>query len=550
MFVKKSYSTKAKRQIPYYQLVQSYREGKKVKHRVLANLGPLSDAEIDQIIHSLNRLKKNPYLLDDPRFKHRKQFAYGDAYLISAFWHRLDLVKIIQQLLGMAKVEFDVAVCAQLMVINRCVDPKSKLALHKWQHRIYFDGQKFFDYHQILRALDHLERIRDQVEAILFQRQIDLFNQRVDLVFYDVTSTYFEGRGPGIACKGYSRDGKPGKNQIILALAVTKGGLPIGHEVYEGNRKDSTTVVEMVQRLKQRFKIDKCIFVGDRGMVSQDNIRELDQQGYEYIFALRKRRLLETREVIEPDLTQYQQIKIRESGQQVIKLYYLEVQKDNIRYVVCHNPQVASEELDHLEKRLQKKEQEVKNILVGTILGTGNQKPEAKIRRIARIYDINRYIRYGIRKGKVWYEPNQDSLTQERLVAGKYILKTSNFSLNTLELIEAYKNLSDIERAFRTIKSFVEIRPMNHRDELRVRGHVFMCVLAYYIQKVIDLELKKARCSYSAIEAIEEMGEIKLIESTFNGQQVYQSIEPNREHKIILKACGVECIPEAVFKEQ
>ena len=107
MFVKKSYSTKAKRQIPYYQLVQSYREGKKVKHRVLANLGPLSDAEIDQIIHSLNRLKKNPYLLDDPRFKHRKQFAYGDAYLISAFWHRLDLVKIIQQLLGMAKVEFD-----------------------------------------------------------------------------------------------------------------------------------------------------------------------------------------------------------------------------------------------------------------------------------------------------------------------------------------------------------------------------------------------------------------------------------------------------------
>ncbi|MFQ5604606.1 MAG: IS1634 family transposase [bacterium] len=175
----------------------------------------------------------------------------------------------------------------------------SKLALSEWQKTVYFEGQKSFDYHQILRPLDYLEKIRDELEGVLFEKQLDLFHQSVDLVFFDVTSTYFEGEGPEMAERGHSRDGKPENNQIILALAITKSGLTIGHEIYERGRKDSQTVVEMLQRLKSRFQIDQCIFVGDRGMVSADNIAELERMNYEYIFALRKRRLRESAEVLE-----------------------------------------------------------------------------------------------------------------------------------------------------------------------------------------------------------------------------------------------------------
>ncbi len=544
MFIKKSYSTKAKNKNPYYQIVQSYRECGKVKHRVLANLGPLSDKDIDRLVESLNRLKRNPYTLDKLTLEHKNQFRYGDCYLVTTLWHRLGIGQTISRLLKDKKVEFDVAVCAQLMVLNRCIDPLSKLALHHWQRTIYFDGQKPFDYHQILRTLDYLEQLRDEMEVELFRRQIDLFRQSVDLVFFDVTSTYFEGDGPEMAEPGLSRDGKPENNQIILALAITKAGLPIGHEIYEGGRKDSKTVVDIVDRLKARFHIDTCIFVGDRGMVSADNIRHLEEKQYQYIFALRKRRLRESREVMESDLSRYQQVSFQTTAKESTTLYCLEVTQEDVRYVVCHNPVVAEAELARLEDALSKKRAQIQQIL------SGRRSPEDQLKAISRIYDINRYFRYGLRDDQVWYERNAESLAQEQLIAGKFVLKTSNRSLSTREVIEAYRNLSEIERAFRTIKSFVELRPMYHRDEQRIRGHVFVCVLAYYIQKALDLELNKSGSPYSALKAIEELGQIRLIENHLANRQFYQAIKPEEEQKKILKALKIEPIPEAVFKEQ
>ncbi|MFQ5824111.1 MAG: IS1634 family transposase [bacterium] len=544
MFIKKSFSTKAKRKIPYYQIVQSYREDGKVKHRVLANLGALSEVQIDGLIRSLNRLKESPYPLDSLKLEHERQFRYGDCYLVSTLWHRLEIGQAIQRLVANTKVGFDVALCTQLMVLNRCVDPMSKLALTEWQKTVYFEAQNSFDYHQILRTLDYLEKIRDELEGVLFHKQVDLFRQSVDLVFFDVTSTYFEGEGPGIAERGHSQDGKPENNQIILALAITKGGLPIGHEIYEGSRKDSQTVVDMLERLKGRFQIDQCIFIGDRGMVSPDNIAELERLNYEYIFALRKRHLRESAAVIEPDLNRYQELKVDAAGQEITKLKYLEVVKGDLRYLVCHNPKVAEEELARLESKLAEKEAAIQKIL------QGRRPSDGMLKAIARIWNINRYFLYGLRDGKVWYQPHTKALEQERLVAGKFVLKSSNRSLSPVQIIEAYKNLSEIERAFRTIKSFVEIRPMYHRSESRVRGHVLVCVLAYYIQKVIDQELKRASSPYSALKAIEKLGEIRLIENVLAGRRFYQSITLGPEHKKILKALKIEPMPEAVFKEQ
>jgi len=539
MFIKRSYSTKRKKIVPYYQVVESYREGGKNKHRVLSNLGHLSDEHIDKLVISLNKQKKKPYQLLN--VNHEDQYSWGDVYLLSSLWDKLGIGDLIKKFLKNKKSEFDISKAALLMVLNRCIVPKSKLSLYEWQNTIYFDVK--FEYHQILRTLGHLERIKDSVEEGLFKRHFNLFNQKVDLVFYDVTSTYFEGEGPKIAKKGYSSDQKPSKNQIILALAVTKDGIPIGHEVYEGNRKGSTTVIDVIESLNKRFGVDKCIFVGDRGMVSQDNIDKLDELGYEYIFALRKRRLIETREIIEEDLSKYSKIKIDEDGE-IIKLYYLEIKKVDVRYVVCHNPMVAFEESIRLEERLEKKEKQVKEIIKSF------KDPSVVIKHISQIYDINRYIIFGIKKGKVYYRINKESVEYERLIAGKWVIKTSNMTLSTTELIEAYKNLSQVESAFKNIKSFIKIRPMFHRDEKRVRGHVFVCVLAYYLQRIIDLKLKKNLREYSAIKAIEKLGQIKMIKNRLGETVFYQSVQPKKEHNMILDACDIPNIPKTVFKEQ
>lgn len=541
MFIKKSYSTKRKKIVPYYQIVESYRDrgSGKIKHRILSNLGHLSDEDIDKLVISLNKQKKKPYQL--LHVNHEDQYSWGDIYFLSSLWDKLGIGTLINRFLKNKKTSFDISRAALLMVLNRCIDPKSKLSLFEWQNRIYFDYK--FKYHQILRSLDYLESIKDSVEESLFKRHFNLFNQKVDLVLYDVTSTYFEGEGPRIAKKGYSSDQKPSKNQIILALAVTKDGIPIGHEIYEGNRKGSTTVIDTIERLNKRFGVDKCIFVGDRGLVSSDNIDKLNELGYEYIFALRKRRLIETREIISEDVSKYSKIKIDENGEN-IKLYYLEIKKGDLRYVVCHNPLVASEELIRLEQRLEKKEKQVKEIIKRF------KDPSVIIKHISQIYDINRYVIFGIKKGKVYYRINKESVEYEKLIAGKWVIKTSNMTLSTTELIEAYKNLSQVESAFKNIKSFIKIRPVFLREENRIRGHAFVCVLAYYLQKIIDIKLKRNLKEYSAIKAIEKLDQVKMIKNRLGNTVFYQSVQPKKEHNMILDACEVPGIPKTVFKEQ
>lgn len=153
MFIKKSYSTKRNEVVSYYQIVESYREGGKNKHRVLRNLGHLSDEQIDKLVISLNKQKKKPYQL--LHVNHEDQYSWGDIYFLSSLWEKLGIGALIKRYLKNKKTSFDISRAALLMVLNRCIDPKSKLSLFEWQNRIYFEDK--FKYHHILRTLDHLE---------------------------------------------------------------------------------------------------------------------------------------------------------------------------------------------------------------------------------------------------------------------------------------------------------------------------------------------------------------------------------------------------------
>lgn len=537
MFVKVIKRKKNSKVYKYVQIARGYREEGKVKHQAIAYLGQLSQRDIDSLIKGLNRLKEQPFPLKRLELKHSRAYLYGDIFLLSFLWEKLGIGKIIEEALRGSKVGFSVVKAALLLVANRCIEPESKLRVWQWQEKIYLAGMERFDYHKILRTLEHLERIKDEVEERLFWNHINLFNQEVDIVFYDITSSYFEGQGPSIAKKGYSCDRRPDRNQIVLALAVTKEGIPIAHEVYEGSKKHSKTVIGAVEKLKRRFKIDKLIFVADRGMVSAGNIDYIKESKYDYIFSLRKRRLAEVKDLMEPDLAAYETVE--EKGK--VKLYFKEIRRGDIRYLVCHNPEVAESDLRKLEQRRTKKEDRIKEIL------HSYKKPSVIIKRIAKIYDVERYYKYGIAGNKVEYKENEKSLEYERRIAGKWVLKTENKKMAAWHIIEAYRNLSQIERAFRTIKSFLDLRPIYHRDEQRVRGHVFICVLAYYVQKVIDKMLSDSGLEIGSMRAIEKLGELKMIESNINGHKILRSIEPTSEHKKILSAVGISNFPELAY---
>lgn len=539
MFIKVIKRRKDRNVYKYAQIVEGYREKGKVKHKVIAYLGRLTDKEIDSLIKGLNKLKAKPYSLKPLDLKHRRIYSYGDLFLLSNLWKRLKIDKIIEKALKTFKVEFNVATSAFLMIANRCIDPDSKLGVFEWQNRIYLEDMEKMDYHKLLRTLDYLEKIKDEVEEKLFLRHLNLFNQKIDIVFYDITSSYFEGRGPKIAKRGYSSDKRPDRPQILLALAITKDGIPIGHEVYEGNKKHSKTVIDVVDRLKERFGIEKIIFVADRGMVSKENIDYIKGLEYDYIFSLRKRRLLEVKDLMEQDFKGYEVIK----EQNKVKLYFKEVLRGNIRYFICHNPQIAEEDLKRLEERQEKKKEEIEKIF------KNYKDPGVIIKHIARISDVDRYFRYRIRKGKVEYEGNEESMRYEKVIAGKWVLKTENKEMSGREVIEAYKNLQEIERAFRTIKSFLDIRPMYHKDDKRIKGHVFICVLGYYIQKVIEKMLRISGLEMGGLKMIEKMGEIKMIESEVRRCKILQSIELRKEHKEILSALGIPRLPEMAYMD-
>lgn len=553
MFIKRCYSTLNRKAKIHYQLVHSYYDNGTSRHRVIANLGSLSEKEINSLIKSLNRLKSQPFTLAQARLAHKQIYVYGSAFVLRELWKRLEIDQVFSRALRRFKMKFDACGIALMLAINRCLDPMSKLSFSRWQRKVYVQAIPRYDYEDILRCLHYLSQVKDEVEAELFERQKTLFHLTVDVVLYDVTSIYYEGDGPSMAVFGYSRDHRSDTHQVLLAIATTKDGLPIGHEVFAGNVQDKITVPTILDKLKKRFTIDKCIFVGDRGMVSEVNYLLLKEKGYQFIFALRRRRLEETREVLEPDLKRYEtilekdgqgEIKKDEQGNPIVKLYYLGIQKEGFHYVLGHNPKVCAQQLQKIQERRAALDEKIKNILLRY------KTPEVILKKITRLRYVDRYFKYHLVQGKVQVEANTQSLAYEELIAGKYILKSDAPGLSTEEILNAYRNLAEVEESFRNMKSFLDIRPMWHRKESHMRGHIFVCVLAHRLMKTVEYYLKGGDLlkhleeeGLSPARALEEFSEIVMVESDLNGTKVLSATQLAKKHKELLKRMEINHIP-------
>ena len=484
-------------------IVESYREGKTVKKRRIASLGNIDDyseQEIQQFIRTLESLLQNRASGSIEDFDPKSTLSFGVPYVVQFLWDQLGLTKAIQTELHDRQVTFDVSRYVKAMVCNRLMNPSSKLDLFHTIEDMYLpeSGDEPWQLQHFYRALDYLMDMKPQLETFIYRRLTDLLNFRLSLVLYDLTSTHLSGHHCPIGEHGYSRTHRPDLEQVELGLLVTPDGLPITHEVFAGNTPDKKTVKEILERLKKDFSVEQCVFVGDRGMVTKKNTELMAELEYPYIVGYHKR----GRVVSDALLAQYSDISAFTELRG--NLSYLEVpavaveddeKAQDARYILCYNPikvktdeafrvtalEEAQEALVALQDRLEKPHRGRK---------TSTQSVMLKVSEILTKKGVQAFLEVEYIDQKLSYTRNEEALDKEALRDGKFVIKT-NTKLPADQVVTSYKTLMNVERAFREIKNFLDVGPVYHWNEKRVRGHIFICVLAYLFEQEIQVMYRR-----------------------------------------------------------
>jgi hypothetical protein len=464
---------------PAYLLRETYREGGKVKKRTLANITHWPLAKIE----ALRRLLRDEPLTGDRGDGLRLLRSLPHGHVAAAFGilRKAGLEYVLSQ--GGRQPAREVALCIA-MLVARLIDPASKLATAR-----LLDGETAscslgavlglgaVDEQELYGALDWLVGQQDRIEKALARRHL----KNGMLVLYDVTSTYFEGRSCPLARFGYNRDGKSGKLQIVFGLLCTTEGCPVAVEVFEGNVGDPSTLASQIAKLKERFALERVVLVGDRGLITQARLEEiLKPAGLDWITALRAPAI---RSLVEAAAIQLSLFDQRDLAEIASPDYPGE------RLVVCRNPLLAEERarkrrdlLDATEKKLipiQTRVRRAKKPL------RGKDKIALAVGRVIDHYKMAKHFTVVIADDDLTFTRNTAQIDAEAALDGVYVLRTSlkPETLDATSTVKAYKQLAHVERAFRSLKTVdIEVRPIHHRRPHRVRSHVFLCMLAYYVE--------------------------------------------------------------------
>jgi transposase len=456
-------------------LRRSYREGGKVKHETLGNLSHLPPPAIEAVRMALRGESLVPA---GSRFECVRSLPHGHVAAVLGSLRNLGLDKLIASRSGR---ERDLVVA---MIVARVVAPGSKLATCR---AISADtaetslgevlGVEDATEDELYAAMDWLLPRQARIEDHLARRHLDN-----TLVLYDVTSSYFEGRTCPLARRGHNRDKKQGKLQIVIGLLCSREGRPVAVEVFEGNTGDPATVASQVKKLRERFGLERVVLVGDRGMLTDARIREdLDPvEGLSWITALRApaiRRLALEGAVSRSLFDDADLAEIRS--------------KDfpGERLVVCRNPLLADERARKREELLQATARELEKIAAATRRTrqrlTGADQIGLRVGKVRNKYKVGKHFDLEITGDSFRYLRKEDQIREEAALDGIYVVRTDvpSAEFTAEETVRTYKSLSVVERAFRSMKTVdLKVRPIHHHKEARVRSHVFLCMLAYYVE--------------------------------------------------------------------
>jgi len=522
------------------QIVDSYRDPSKSPHpitKVIAHIGQvdaLSDRDVDNIIKGICKAVGRP-TAEDASVESAQDF--GHVFAVSEIWKKLGIDRVLRREAEHSGQTFDLEAHIRLMVTNRLCDPCSKLGLLQWLEGVHFPGVGSVDYHHLLRAMDWLIERKNEIEKSVARRLINLFTQELDLVFYDITSSYFEGdRSIGeddIRRYGYSRDHRPDRRQIVIGLVMTREGIPLCHHVFEGNTADKSTVAGVIEDLKARFKLSKVVFVGDRGMLSEGNLETVVQKGFGYLVAHQLRRNNLIKAFVRSSSSKLNHDP--EAGEQ-----YLVDERQGVRFVMCYDPAMAA------AMRQERKDKIVRaNDFIRAIQQKLKHKnsrgrsmtPQGamiKVHEYLKAHKLSRYYHLELTpEQELRVGADTEARRWENLIDGKLIVETTMMDTAPEEVIARYKELGGIERAFRTLKSSLELRPMYHWTERRIRAHVFICVLALQIERYLHAHLREIKVSVAT--ALEKLRQIKAGSLVINRVKTPVITAAGEEHKKLYK---------------
>jgi len=381
----------------------------------------------------------------------------------------------------------------------------------------------------------------------LFGRLRDLFHLEVEMVFYDLTSTYFEGRGPaGLADFGYSRDGKRRNRQVQVGLVMINGW-PIAHHVFDGSLPDSETVEMVLKDLRQRFGLRRVIFVGDRGMVTIQNLALLRQREQGYLVGLKRRRNEQVKGYIEAAAQgRWQEcpvgITAREK-EKVPRTIVTEVggEEPGVRVFVVQSEERLAYERAMREAAMEKTRQALEKLAVRVAAGRLKkaQNIGAAAARILSRNHGSRYYDWSLEQGVFRYFEHPVHLPAEKALEGKYVIQTEELDLSAVQAVEAYKELSEVERGFRELKDLIEMRPIYHHRSKRVRAHVFVAALAFLLDRALEKKLKAAGVPMSSAQALEALRTMHVVDIRV-GAQIRRGVTAgNHQARQILAALGI-----------
>jgi transposase len=553
----------------YYSVSESIRVSRhRVIQRRLLNLGELNTTQLDEWQRSIEVVEENGQACQRRLFTDREAQApkaedvcevilsslrlrrprqLGDCWLGCRLFEELQLDRFFEEALQSHRGPEDWAKVVELLTVNRLCDPGSELAVHeRWFERTAMDfllgcTDAIAAKDRLYRALDKMVRHKDRLEEHLAARWQDLFDAQCDLLLYDLTSTYFEGSAEQIekAAHGYSRDHRPDCPQIVLGLVVTSDGFPLSYEIFEGNRADVTTLPEIVRKMEARHGKAGRVWVMDRGIVSEENLEFIAARGGSYLVGTPRRKLVE----FEKQLLEGPWEKVPERPGLKVQL----IRADGEVYVLARSEERAQKELAMRRRVLQGLSRDLKAL--EKAIRSGRIKSRDKVqRRLGRMEE--RWARgwsclreVALVEGRLRWKWDSRRLRRLRLSDGAYLLRTNLEPLDPDLLWRHYIQLTEVEEAFRVLKSELNIRPIWHRVDRRVEAHVMVAFLGYCLWVCLKQKLKAVAASLTPARVLESFKSIQMVEVWF-GLRAGGSIclpritEPEPEQQLILHHLG------------
>jgi len=531
----------------YLLIVENKWVGGKVKQDILLRLGRLdqllASGRLDSLIQSLGRFSEKLAVLgahERGDSVTTRSARIGPALIFQRLWQACSIDKVLAALLEGRRFEFPVERAIFLTVLHRLFAPGSDRAAEKWKDDYAIEGVSGLDLHHLYRAMAWLGGVlpeaqqdgstpfaprtnKDLIEEELFARHRDLFSD-LDLVFFDTTSIYFEGEGgQTIGQRGHSKDHRPDLKQMVVGIVLDQRGNPVCSELWPGNTADVKSLVPIVERLKSRFGIGSICIVADRGMISAETLAEVERRKWQYILGVRMRSSTEAKAVV-ARAGRYAEVHPKSDDRDdpsplKVKEVWVE---DARRYVVCVNEDQATKD---------RHDREAVVVSLRDALGHGDKSLVG-----------NKGYRKYLRAGGQQFAVDEDKIKEEARYDGKWVL-TTNTDLPAREVALKYKQLWMVEDVFRSMKSLLDTRPIYHKRDETIRGHVFCSFLALQLRKELEDRLARKQWKLEWADVIRDLDNLIEMEVAISGKGYVFRGQTSGVAGKVFQACGVALPP-------